>query len=65
MSVKEIGQLPAEEETKLFRSHDGYGIPFGKVGTAKDYAQLILMVVSVCLTYSLPSGRGANDRMCT
>lgn len=47
MSVKEIGTKSPEEEAKFYRSHEGYGIPFGKVGTARDYAQLMLMVVSV------------------
>lgn len=51
MSVKEIGTISKEEEAKLYKSPEGYGIPFGKVGTARDYAQLILMVVNVSLFY--------------
>lgn len=49
MSVKEIGTLSDEEAAKTYRSQEGYAIPFGRVGTARDYAQLILMVASVSL----------------
>lgn len=55
--MKEIGQLSPDEEAKFFRSHEGYGIPFGRVGTAKDYAQLMVMVVSVGFTVASNSSQ--------
>jgi NAD(P)-dependent dehydrogenase (short-subunit alcohol dehydrogenase family) len=65
MSVKEFGSKSAEEEAKFFRSPEGYGIPFGRVGTAKDYAQLMLMIVNVSTPGIPHSGFQLKIRMDT
>ena len=45
MSVKEFTDNDSEASAKLFR--EKYGVPFARVGTALDYAQCIIPLVTV------------------
>jgi hypothetical protein len=48
MSVKEIDQVSGEEATKIWKGK--YGIPLGKMGTAQDYAKVVLSTITVSST---------------